>query len=170
MDAARLREVHGSLWRLQCLRPCSPGFWEEVRVPLCGLDEQTMEAEDYPRCPRCGSVARPHILMFGDAGYVGHPTQDAAWERFIAGGVDLALLIGASGAVPTNDRIAATLQQRGCPMITINPDPAAGGYVQPDVVLHLHAGDALTALDRRLPDPGPPSHRPPRVAESDGER
>jgi len=88
--------------------------------------------------------------MFGDGDYVGHPAQDAAWERFVAGGVDLALLIGASGAVPTNDRIAATLQQRGCPVITINPDPAAGGHLRPDIALPLAAGEALTALDRRL--------------------
>jgi len=75
-----------------------------------------------------------------------------------------------TGAVPTNDRIAATLQQRGCPVITINPDPTAGGHLRPDVALPLAVGDALTALDRGLPNPGPASHRPLRVADSDGER
>jgi len=153
-DPTRLREVHGSMWRLQCLRPCAPVFWDEVRVPLCGLDEAAMEASELPRCPRCGGVARPHILMFGDGDYLSHLAQDAAWERFIAGGVDVVLLIGTSGAVPTNDRIAAALQQRGCRVVTINPDPTAGGYVHPDVALHLKAGDALTALDRRLRNPG----------------
>ncbi len=146
----RLREVHGSMWRLQCLRPCSRRFWEEARVPLCDLDEVTMEASELPHCDRCGGVARPHILMFGDGDYVGHPDQDAAWEAFVSGGVDLALLIGASGAVPTNDRIAATLQRRGCKVVTLNPDPTAGGYLRPDVALHLPAGEALIALDDRL--------------------
>ncbi|RMF79970.1 MAG: iron dicitrate transport regulator FecR [Nitrospirae bacterium] len=146
----RLREVHGSMWRLQCLRPCSPHFWPEERVPLCRLHEATMEAEDFPRCPRCGGVARPHILMFGDGDYVGHPEQDRRFAAYLEGGVEVALLIGASGAVPTNDLLAARLQRGGCRVVTINPDPAAGGHLRPDAALHLPASEALARLEQRL--------------------
>jgi NAD-dependent SIR2 family protein deacetylase len=152
--AARLREVHGSIWRLQCLRPCSRDFWDDERVPLCALDEQVMAASDYPTCPRCGEIARPHVLMFGDGEYVGYPEQDRRWQAFVQRPVDVALLIGSSGAVPTNDLLAARLQANGARVITINPDPHAGGFLRPDVAIAAGAGAALTAIDRRL-DGGP---------------
>jgi len=148
--ASRLREVHGSIWRLQCLRPCSPRFWGDERVPLCTLDEQTMAASGYPACPECGGIARPHVLMFGDGDYVGHPEQDRSWQAFLQQPVDVALLIGSSGAVPTNDVVAARLQASGARIITINPDPHAGGFVRPDVAIMAVAGVALTAIDRCL--------------------
>lgn len=146
----RVREVHGSMWRLQCLRPCSLRFWQEDRVPLCSLDEETMQAGDFPTCSDCGGIARPHILMFGDGDYVGHPQQDRWWEGFLRQPVDVALLIGSSGAVPTNDAIAAHLQARGCKVILINPDPAAGGVARPQVSLVAGAKEALLALDSML--------------------
>jgi len=147
---SRLREVHGSIWRLQCLRPCSPRFWAEERVPLCTLDEQTMAASEYPACPDCGGIARPHVLMFGDGDYVGHPEQDRRWQAFLRQPVDVALLIGSSGVVPTNDVLAAHLQASGTRIITINPDPHAGAFVRPDVAITEGAGAALTAIDRCL--------------------
>ncbi|HZD55023.1 MAG TPA: Sir2 family NAD-dependent protein deacetylase, partial [Candidatus Aquicultoraceae bacterium] len=57
-------EVHGSIHQLQCLTPCSGEIWpnrEEIPV-----DPDTMRAMRIPGCPRCGQVARPNILMFGD--------------------------------------------------------------------------------------------------------
>ena len=34
-----------------------------------------------PTCSSCGSVARPNILMFGDAGWLSHRTN-AQYDRF----------------------------------------------------------------------------------------
>jgi NAD-dependent SIR2 family protein deacetylase len=150
--AERVREVHGSLWRLQCLRPCSPQFWANEQVPLCDLDEETMEASRFPTCPRCGGVARPHILMFGDPDYVGHREQDLHWQSFAQGPIDLVLLIGSSGAVPTNDMIAARLQARGARVVAINPDPTAGGVVRPDLAIVAGAERALEEIDLHLHD------------------
>jgi NAD-dependent SIR2 family protein deacetylase len=151
-SAGRVREVHGSLWRLQCLRPCSPRFWPNEQVPLCDLDGGTMEASRFPTCPNCGGVARPHILMFGDADYVGHREQDLCWQAFVHQPVDVALLIGSSGAVPTNDVIAARLQAGRTCVITINPDPTAGGILRPDVAIVAGAQAALAEIDLRLHD------------------
>lgn len=147
-----LREVHGSMWRLQCTAPCSKKYWDEDSVPLCELDESTMRASGFPVCPGCGSVARPHILMFNDFNYVGHPGQDDAFVRFVeAGRVDAALLIGSSGEVPTNDYIALKMKGLfGTKIITINPDPAANPDVSPDVRLRMGASHALIALKEGL--------------------
>jgi NAD-dependent SIR2 family protein deacetylase len=148
----RVREVHGSMWRLQCLRPCAPRFWRDEQVPLCDLDEAAMEASGFPTCPDCGGVARPHILMFGDPDYVGHRDQDLHWRTFSQLPVEVALLIGSSGAVPANDVIAMQLQTRGTRVITINPDPAAGGMLRQDVAIVAGAQAALAEIDLRLDD------------------
>jgi hypothetical protein len=96
--------------------------------------------------------------MFGDPDYVGHREQDLHWQRFVHRPVDVALLIGSSGAVPTNDLIAARLQQGGTRVVTINPDRSAGRVLRPDVAIFSGALGALTALDSCLrggagPDP-----------------
>jgi NAD-dependent SIR2 family protein deacetylase len=111
-----------------------------------------MEASRFPTCPNCGGVARPHILMFGDADYVGHREQDLCWQAFVHQPVDVALLIGSSGAVPTNDVIAARLQAGRTCVITINPDPTAGGILRPDVAIVAGAQAALAEIDLRLHD------------------
>ena len=144
----RVMEVHGSMWRLQCLDTCSRNFWDDATVPLCNLDRQTMKASNFPSCPRCKSIARPHILMFGDWEYVGHPEQEENFERFLRNGVDLVLLVGSSGAVPTNDYLALRLKDRGAPVININPDPSTNAIVGTDCFVPMKSREAFIELDR----------------------
>jgi NAD-dependent SIR2 family protein deacetylase len=142
----KVLEVHGSMWRLQCLDVCSHAFWTEETVPLCKLDRQTMRASNYPTCPQCHGTARPHILMFGDMEYVGHPEQEKNFENFLRKEVDLALLVGSSGAVPTNDYLALELKNRGAKLININPDQSANNIAQSEVFIPLKSGDAFSQL------------------------
>ena len=65
-DPDRVGEVHGSIHHLQCTSRCGVAIFEadgcEVEV-----DPTTMRAVGpLPRCPSCGALARPNILMFGD--------------------------------------------------------------------------------------------------------
>jgi len=143
----RLREVHGCMWRLQCLNACSDNFWEELAVPLCELDHGTMCASNYPWCRHCESIARPHILMFGDGEYVGHSEQDENFHRFIEKPVDVAVLIGSSGMVPTNDFIARQLQDRGTRVININPDPSTNTLAETPYFIPMKSREALEAID-----------------------
>ena len=64
----QIHECHGSIHTLQCLDVCTSATWpaEDFRPQV---NEQTSELENpMPRCPRCGALARPNILMFGDWG------------------------------------------------------------------------------------------------------
>ncbi|MFL9912032.1 SIR2 family NAD-dependent protein deacylase [Paraburkholderia sp. RL17-337-BIB-A] len=72
----RVHECHGSIHTLQCLDACTNDTWSaEEFHPL--VNEKTSELESaLPRCPRCGALARPNILMFGDWGWV-----DVTYER-----------------------------------------------------------------------------------------
>jgi NAD-dependent SIR2 family protein deacetylase len=109
-----------------------------------------MSASEFPRCPHCNGYARPHILMWGDMEYVGHPEQDDHFNDFLNQSVDAAVLVGSSGMVPTNDYIAAQLQNRGTQVININPDPSANAIVRTPYFLPLKSREAFEQLDDAL--------------------
>jgi NAD-dependent SIR2 family protein deacetylase len=97
-------EVHGSIHHLQCMGPCRGAIWED-RAPV-EIDLATMRARRIPRCPHCGDVARPNILMFGDDGWISSRTegQRRRFQAFLEerGRAKLAVIeLGAGTAVPT---------------------------------------------------------------------
>ena len=65
-DARDVREYHGPIHHLQCLTPCSRDTWSAdgfdpvIDVEACEL------LSALPPCPKCGGLARPNVLMFGD--------------------------------------------------------------------------------------------------------
>lgn len=148
--ADKVKEVHGSMWRLQCLDVCTSEFWEEDSVPLCDLDTETMKASNFPTCPHCGAVARPHILMFGDGEYTGHRDQEQNFYAFAREPVDLVILVGSSGAIPTNDYLALEFMRQGAPAININLDPSANSIVGTEYLLALKGKEAFQKLDAAL--------------------
>ncbi len=145
--AERLHEIHGSLWRLQCLGPCTRRFWEERRVPLSELDEKTMRLAVWPRCPECGRTARPHAILFADLDYVGNLAAEESRRRFHALAPDVAIIVGESGVIPTHMHDAATLRrQHGTFVIDVNPDADARPARIADVHVSMGAKEALCDL------------------------
>ena len=142
-DGARVCEAHGSIHHAQCVGDC-PDIWacnDSVYV-----DPDTMRAaEPWPRCPRCGGLARPNILMFGDGAWRSERTSEqearlSAWlgqmrnsassEARRAGSNNGRLVIielGAGSAVPTVRRFCEAVA-RGfqAPLIRINPREPEG--------------------------------------------
>jgi len=121
-------EVHGSIHHLQCLSPCSNAIWdnrEEVPVNF-----ETMKAERIPKCIRCGGVARPNILMFGDFSWLSDRTreQERRYDEFFTEHRNARLVVvelGAGTAIPTirymGERMAVTGKAK---LIRINPREA----------------------------------------------
>ncbi len=119
-------ECHGSIHHLQCVRPCCQDIWDATEHVT--VDTTTFEAsEPLPRCPRCGGMARPNVLMFGDWGWVHHRTsaQERRMEAWMRGLGDARVAIvemGAGTAIPT---VRATSEQagrrRGSTLVRINP-------------------------------------------------
>lgn len=118
-------EVHGSIHHLQCTTPCSRAIWDNrEEIPV---DESTMRARRIPRCPRCGDVARPNILMFGDFTWI-EDRSETQRQRFTdftlrhRGERIVVVEIGAGTAIPTIRRLGENLAGRfdGL-LIRINP-------------------------------------------------
>lgn len=125
-------ECHGSVRRLQCSGPCSLETWSSDGLKL-EIDEQTLRIRGAPPiCPRCGAVARPNVLMFGDGRWIADHTaaQEERFLRWLAsveGGRLVIVEIGAGSAVPTvrltAERIARAL---GGVLVRINPREPEG--------------------------------------------
>lgn len=145
-------EIHGSIHHLQCLAGCSSNIWPADGVTVT-VDEATMRAEDpLPSCPHCGALARPNILMFGDADWLGQRSQQQldelrSWRRRAE---NLAVVeLGAGLAIPTVRRQAELAGAAGGGLIRINPREPEVRHGH-GVSLPLGALDALTQLDALL--------------------
>ena len=118
-------EFHGSIHRLQCTRPCSSRIWDNREE--FHIDQESMRSDKVPLCPRCGSAARPNILMFGDYCWIGDRTamQQERFRLFLSRHALQRIAVvemGAGTAIPTvraaSERIGALSGGR---VIRINP-------------------------------------------------
>ncbi|MCH7344568.1 NAD-dependent deacetylase [Pelomonas sp. CA6] len=152
-DEAQVWECHGSLLHLQCSRPCgdevwsAEGFEPEVDESACRL------LNEAPRCPRCGALARPNVLMFGDGQWVDPRERAQSREllpRLRAARKPLVIELGAGTAVPSVRRFGQqVLRELNGRLLRINlrepqvPSPR-------DLGLAMGALDALQQLDAAL--------------------
>ena len=153
-DAHAIHECHGAIAHLQCLQPCGSAIW-----PADGFVPQVDAAQCRllnapPRCPHCGGLARPNILMFNDSEWL----EERAWqqaarlERWL-GGVRRPVVVelGAGTAIPSVRRFSERIVQRfGGRLVRINPRESAVP-TRLDVGLAAGALQALEEIDRLMP-------------------
>ena len=149
---ARVYECHGSIHRLQCTANCSGEIW-----PTADLHPQVDEAacllqSELPRCPNCGALARPNILMFDDWHW--NPTRSQQQRMLLdlwldSASAPLVIEIGAGRAVPTERNFTRRMQLRGSPLVRINLHDA--NIHNPDAIeLALGAREALERIQQHL--------------------
>ena len=106
--AGRIVECHGSIHHFQCAQPCSDRIWPS-EDEVVNVDEERFSALDpLPRCEACLGLARPNVLMFGDALWIPNrlAVQERAWSAWLKGVSRLraklvAIEMGAGTAVPS---------------------------------------------------------------------
>ncbi|MBP1204061.1 NAD-dependent SIR2 family protein deacetylase [Duganella sp. 1411] len=152
-DPQRIYECHGSIHHLQCLTPCGGDIWPaddfhpEVDNDACRLLNAA------PVCPRCGALARPNILMFGDWGWNERRSwlQEARLDALLrTARRPLVVELGAGVAIPSVRHFGQhVIQRHGGRMIRINPrEPRVMGAR--DVGLAMGALAGLAAIDALL--------------------
>lgn len=152
--AEHVAECHGTIHRLQCAEPCTDDTWpaDDVHVEI---DTETMRAtSELPRCPRCGALARPNILMFGDWAWIPDGAEQrvddlAAWRRQLRDARLAVVELGAGTAVPTVRRHAELASAASGDLVRINPREPQVRHGH-GVSLPLGALDAVDALDELL--------------------
>lgn len=101
----KMHEIHGSIHWLQCQRLCKLKVWENNVI--FEIDMESMHAtSQLPRCPKCNTIARPNILMFGDWDWASGRTnaQNHRFHRFISENRKKRIVvieIGAGSTIPT---------------------------------------------------------------------
>ena len=124
-DPARIFECHGSIHTLQCMGTCCAATWRAHSVKPVVEVATGLMTSPLPRCPHCGGLARPNVLMFDDADWLSHSAASARrrmmdWlvtvERLVV------IELGAGTHIPTirhaSERVA--LEHR-CLLIRVNP-------------------------------------------------
>jgi NAD-dependent SIR2 family protein deacetylase len=149
-------EVHGTTGAMQCQSRCGVGIFSAEGHSV-DVDPETMRARaPLPSCPRCGQMARPNILMFGDWGW-DSSNADAqqrrlkTWLASIEGSSLVVIECGAGTAIPTVRLACEGIAHRhGGTLIRINPREPVVPSGQ--ISLPLGALKALAAIDERLGD------------------
>jgi NAD-dependent SIR2 family protein deacetylase len=118
-------ECHGAIDWLQCLAGCGTFSAEGVSVTV---DPATFRAaQPLPACPKCKTLARPNILMFGDGGWDSRRSyaQEERFDRWLStlDGAKLVIIeCGAGTAIPTVRLLGESLvHQLDATLIRINP-------------------------------------------------
>ncbi len=125
----KLSEIHGNIWKVRCT-DC--GAVEDNRdVPIAIL----------PRCRRCDSVLRPHIVWFGESLFA----KDLEQCAMVLRNCDILLVIGTSGVVYPAAGFASIAKQTGAFVAEINLDPTPQSALV-DLTLHGRAKDIVPLL------------------------
>ncbi len=144
----QITEIHGSIHYAQCMKRCGVGiFPSDSFAPT--VNETTLRCEgELPKCPACGALARPNILMFGDYGWdSGRNAQQEhrrdSWLRSAARKL-VVIELGAGTSVPTVRSFSEVIaEQCHARLVRINVrEPKA-----PDGAISLPMG-ALEALEK----------------------
>ena len=145
---------HGSIWDLSCWSGCSPGERWRDESALLGSDPLTSESEAparlggsdpaLPLCPRCGGIARPGVVWFGE------PIEPLVLEAALAAlDCDVFLVAGTSAVVYPAAWLADEARRRGAFTIEVNPERTEA-TPRFDVALQGRAEEVLFRLDVEL--------------------
>lgn len=160
-EEGRILECHGSIHFAQCVRGCSrdsavawdsvPSIWPADDIQI-EVDITSVRATSpLPTCPRCGGLARPNVLMFGDSDWISDRTSDQEerylrWLKTVARKRVVAVEFGAGLAIPT---VRYECERRADLLIRVNPresETPRGG-----ISLACGALEAIQRIDQLWP-------------------
>jgi len=152
-DPQRIVECHGSIHHVQCTAGCGVGILDAGDVQV-KVDPKTFEAQGpLPKCPRCGELLRPNILMFGDPMWE-YARADSQEQRMVEWTQDLVerraalviLEVGAGTHIPSVRARSSSLSNRlNAPLVRINTRDPEGP--RGTLSLPMKAKEALIELE-----------------------
>lgn len=145
----RIMECHGSIHHLQCAGSYDHGIWSADELQPEVNEAECLLLSSMPRCPACGEVARPNILMFEDYAWAEERTerQRAKLNLWLQTVQNKAVIeLGAGKAISTVRKFSEYQKRR---VIRINPDDH-GINPKHGVGLAGRALEVLRLLDEKL--------------------
>ena len=143
-------EMHGNIHRTKCSNPeCS----------LASGFEDTRTYREPPHCPRCDSILRPDLVMFGEM----IPPQVNLKAVPTLHKCDLFIAIGTSGSVYPANRFVLVAKEAGAMTICINAEPPEGLNAFHQTIIGKAEEELPKLLDRAEPVAEKPALGPARV-------
>lgn len=120
-------ELHGNIWRARCIE-C--GYkWTLTGPP---------SSQDLPlHCIRCGSLARPDVVWFGEP--LPSDALKRAYNEMLR--ADVVIVIGTSGVVEPAGSLPLIAYERGAKIVNVNPEP--NRY---DPIAHINVRERAAAF------------------------
>jgi NAD-dependent deacetylase len=130
----RVLEVHGHIRQVTCLgcygvRPAGP------------ILEQFVEDGRTPRCPACGGVLKPNVILFGEQ----LPADVMNEAEDLAQACDLMIVAGTSLEVAPAGDLPELARSAGGRLMIVNRGPTLMDD-QAEIVIHADVAEALPAI------------------------
>ena len=116
----RTLEIHGNIGFMRCAVACDEAVYPLPDAALPAAESESPSLCDLPRCPKCGALARPHVLLFDECYNEAHYRFDSALTA--AAQTDLLIVVGTSGATNLPNQVARTVFRRGGAIVDVNPN------------------------------------------------
>lgn len=150
-----IHECHGSIHYLQCITPCCQAIWPATDFNPIVSESTCLLLNELPRCPSCGAIARPNIMMFDDEAWLDNQEQQQSknLKQWLSFTKNLVIIeIGAGITLPSVRYFSHKVcEKHNGTIIRINMDENA---VLPSnkkcIALHVSAIDGLTAISKAL--------------------
>ncbi len=149
----QIHECHGSIHHLQCMDECTTDIWSADEFMPEVDEENCLLLNEPPRCPRCGAMARPNVLMFGDWSWT--PVRTAIqsqcedeWLEYIGDHQRVVIVeLGAGTAIPSVRNFSQRIiYEFSGHLVRINPREFDVPRKK-DVGIPLGSLDALAGID-----------------------
>lgn len=143
--------IHGDLTFMRCFRECTDELYP-IKTAFTINQDITDETYHRLKCPKCGSIARPHLLWFDE-------TYDEKFYRLetvlhIAEKTDVLFTIGTTGTTNLPYHIFQTAWQNKALIIDINLDDTMFSQVlygyENGYVIREQSGTALPKILNRM--------------------
>jgi len=132
--ARNVIDIHGDLHNIRCMR-----------CPYRQTLDDYSQLSFPPRCPRCGGVLRPDVVLFGEM--LPEDKVQTLYEQLSAG-FDIVFTVGTTSVFPYIAEPVRLAAVSGRPTVEINPDTTSVSHMV-EVKLPLRAAEALDAIWNR---------------------
>lgn len=143
--AARTFAIHGDLEQLRCAAECGIDRWPiPEQIPALAKGDPVSDAVRARLvCPRCGGMARPHVLWFDET--YDEPRFYLDTVRALARRAALVVVVGTSAQTNLPWQVVTLARAAGATIVDVNVEDNPFGDLA-DAVIRAPAAAALPAL------------------------
>lgn len=131
-------ELHGHMRQATCIHCFVVYDGEDIMRTF-------LEDNQVPRCPQCGGVIKPNVILFGEQ----LPIRELQGAQDVTRKSDVMLIVGSSLEVAPASDIPVLASRTGARLIIVNLEPTPADSLA-EVVIHARAAEVLPQIVEHL--------------------